>query len=121
MRMRQLYFFATFSLFAGCWMTCCPADEPEPAKLVDRVLVHQEAGYFLGWPANNGVWEWEDGEMMVGFTRGKFVIQPGHKIRPPHESWLARSPPSSHLTTDFEKHDSKQTISAQYPHAHLDS
>ena len=46
--------------------------EPE---IISIVTVHQEDGYYLGWPANNGVWSWDDGEIVVGFTRGPFALK----------------------------------------------
>lgn len=53
---------------------------------------------FQGWPANNGVWIWEDGEILVGFTRGRFHFNPdGHNIAPPpHENMLDRSLDGGH-------------------------
>ncbi len=36
---------------------------------------------FLGWPANNGAWSWDDGRtLLVGFTQGPYQEQPGHNI-----------------------------------------
>lgn len=41
-----------------------------------------EAGRFCGWPANNGVWSWDDGrEILVGYTFGDFVEQKGHNMK----------------------------------------
>jgi hypothetical protein len=41
----------------------------EPARVVRRVKVYSEAGRFAGWPANHGIWSWDD-EILVGFSRG---------------------------------------------------
>ena len=30
-----------------------------------------EAGHFAAWPANNGIWAWQD-EILVGFTLGYY-------------------------------------------------
>jgi len=41
-----------------------------------------EEGKFCGWPANNGIWTWDNGrEILVGFTFGDFVEQKGHNIK----------------------------------------
>jgi hypothetical protein len=46
----------------------------------------------LGWPANNGLWQWEDGrEILVGFTNGNFEQQDGHNIGNERLTNLARS------------------------------
>ncbi len=34
---------------------------------VEHVVVHHEAGRFGGWPANHGMWSW-DNELLVGFS-----------------------------------------------------
>lgn len=48
---------------------------------MENFIIAQEEGKFHGWPANNGVWTWEDGqEILVGFSYGRFVEQNGHNI-----------------------------------------
>ncbi len=48
---------------------------------MNHVMVAGEPGMFAGWPANNGIWSWDDGrEILVGFTYGRFIEQPGHNI-----------------------------------------
>jgi len=79
------------ALLASGVTSCDPADTPRMPAIVDSRIVHREDGYFMGWPANNGIWMWEDGEILVGFSRGRFAVRDGHNIEPPHESWLARS------------------------------
>ena len=63
---------------------------PQGAK---NVVVFAEPGSFAGWPANNGVWTWNDGkEILVGFTKGPFVEQEGHNIgKTDRKNLLARS------------------------------
>jgi hypothetical protein len=58
---------------------------------VAHVIVFSAVERFAGWPANNGLWRWADGEMLVGFTTGGYQVQPGHNIEPPYRSLLARS------------------------------
>lgn len=82
-----------YSLFilAVCtflWVSCDNNIEPQ---LVEHNIVHQEEGYFMGWPANNGVWMWEDGEIMTGFTRGAYVEKEGHNVESPYHNWLSKS------------------------------
>ncbi len=48
---------------------------------MENIIVALEEGKFHGWPANNGVWAWDDGqEILVGFSYGRFVEQKGHNI-----------------------------------------
>jgi len=63
---------------------------PQGAK---NVVVFAEPGSFAGWPANNGVWTWDDGkEILVGVTKGPFVEQEGHNIgKTDRKNLLARS------------------------------
>jgi hypothetical protein len=46
-----------------------------------HIVVASEAGSFLAWPANGGLWPWDDGrKALVAFVSGPFVEQPGHNI-----------------------------------------
>jgi len=62
---------------------------------VRHLKVFHEAGRFAGWPANNGIWQW-DNEILVGFSLG-YLAPPDkqglHQIDPdrPQSSMLARS------------------------------
>ena len=73
-------------------------------------------GIFYGWPANNGAWSWDGGRtLLVGFTEGSFVEQPGHNIAgltdlgDGYRSGLARSL------------DGGYTWSVEYPHPFVDN
>lgn len=57
---------------------------------VEHVVVAMQPEKFHGWPANNGVWQWND-EILVGFTQGDFVIRDSHNIEGRESSLLARS------------------------------
>lgn len=73
---------AWFCLFI-CPLTMARADEPtkEEKKVMKNLVVVQENGMFHGWPANNGIWIWDNGkEILVGFSYGRFVEQNGHNI-----------------------------------------
>ncbi len=70
---------------------------PGPAQLqssgVKHLVVYEESGRFAAWPANHGVWSW-DNEILVGFELGFFKDNPtGHDIdySRPAEHVLARS------------------------------
>ena len=47
------------------------AGEKHAAEAVRQVVVYQEPGHFAAWPANNGIWVWQD-EILVGFTLGYY-------------------------------------------------
>jgi hypothetical protein len=56
-------------------------------------VVYYESGRFGGWPANNGIWSWDD-EIAVGFTRAWFSSKPddhSYDRSKPTESMIARS------------------------------
>ncbi|MHC4215729.1 MAG: sialidase family protein [Planctomycetota bacterium] len=48
-----------------------------PVKNAKNVIVHYTKGIFCAWPANNGLWTWEN-EMLVGFSRRRFEEKGGH-------------------------------------------
>jgi hypothetical protein len=75
------------SMFAGV----SAADRQ--AGPIEHVNVYKEAGRFGGWPANHGIWSW-DNEILVGFEAGHFQQrEQGHAIdySRPAEHLLARS------------------------------
>jgi len=65
-----------------------------PAEHAKHVIVYHEEGRYGGWPANHGMWSW-DNEILVGFSRGwyKDLGPDRHHIdrEKPEEHWLARS------------------------------
>ncbi len=75
---------------------CLLAAQPEPkSDFVEKhVMVYYEPGRFGGWPANHGIWIW-DNEILVGFSRGHYKdLGPDrHHIdrEKPEEHCLARS------------------------------
>jgi hypothetical protein len=54
---------------------------------------------FAGWPANNGLWIWPDGEILTGCVTGQFVSQPGHNLIEPYTQRLLRSMDSGETWT----------------------
>jgi hypothetical protein len=65
----------------------------EPPSSMHHVTVYYEPGRFGGWPANHGIWIW-DNEILVGFSRGWYKdLGERHNIdrEKPEEHLLARS------------------------------
>jgi hypothetical protein len=58
---------------------------------MEHGIVYAQKDQFAGWPANNGLWAWDDTEMVVGLTVGGYRVSSGHNIVPPYRSLLARS------------------------------
>lgn len=72
-----------------------PLGAPEDAAAselsdVQYVVAARQPGKFLGWPANNGAWQWGD-HLLVGFTQGTFDSRDGHNIRGIQHSLFTRS------------------------------
>ena len=60
---------------------------------IKHVRVYDEPGRFAGWPANHGIWTW-DNEILVGFTSGHHRVYPNrHNIDRdrPRYALMARS------------------------------
>ena len=77
---------AAVAMASGC---ANPTDESE----IKHVVVASEEGRYFGWPANNGLWTWDDGkEILVGYTDGPHDVEGGfHSIGRPQLTKLARS------------------------------
>lgn len=74
-------------------MLCMGAFAEGHADPVKHVIVYKEPGMFGGWPANHGIWSW-DNEIVVGFLEGFFKKKiGGHAIddAKPSVSRFARS------------------------------
>ncbi|MEQ6118136.1 sialidase family protein [Reichenbachiella sp. MALMAid0571] len=94
-----LYLFLTLTMAVSCQS---PKKQAEPAKektetveiKPEHHVVYFKEGRFGGWPANNGMWSW-DNEILVGFARGyhKELGPTMHNIdrEKPEESLFARS------------------------------
>jgi hypothetical protein len=44
---------------------------------IEHIRVFSEEGEFAGWPANNGIWNWEN-EILVGFVQADHMERSGH-------------------------------------------
>jgi len=62
----------------------------EGAVVEEHVMVYHEPGRFGGWPANHGIWSW-DNEILVGFGRGYY------KDLGPDRHAIDRDKPEEHL------------------------
>ena len=60
---------------------------------IQNLIVYKEPDRFCGWPANHGVWGWDD-EILVGFERAHYQVhEQEHSLRRdlPSELCFARS------------------------------
>ena len=85
---------ASLSLGPAAWApptVARAAPQPIPT-VVARVRVAAAPGRFLAWPANNGLWSWDQGrELLVGHHDGPWLEKEGHKVGHPQVQRLARS------------------------------
>ena len=51
----------------------------DTSHVTAHVNVYNQPDRFAGWPANNGIWNWDD-EIVVGFTLGYHKDKSGHTI-----------------------------------------
>jgi hypothetical protein len=51
----------------------------DPPHVTANVTIYKEKDRFAGWPANNGIWCWEN-EIVVGFILGYHKEKEGHTI-----------------------------------------
>ena len=84
--------FMAFCYTALFMVSLFGADRSQDTCNRSHLIVLDIPGQFCGWPANNGVWSWDNGrEILVGCTLGKFKEQPGHNIEEYCRSVLVRS------------------------------
>ena len=57
------------------------------AKVLKNVTIYRESGRFAGWPANYGIWSWEN-EIVVGFTVGSIDPAGGFHARDTSKPFL---------------------------------
>jgi hypothetical protein len=78
----------------GVFACACITSAADPPEVVRHVTVYAEAGRYGGWPANHGVWSWNN-EILVGFSAAYYQWlgpdrHPYDRSRP-EEPYLARS------------------------------
>jgi hypothetical protein len=66
----QTVFVVALALFSIVIAPCTGTAQPE-APDVQHVKVFYEEGRFGGWPANLGIWSWDD-EILVGFVEARY-------------------------------------------------
>ncbi len=88
-----------FVALFGCCATFLSAED-RPSSAIPNVVVEHSNIYavpkrFGGWPANHGIWSWDNNEILVGFAAGdtKDLGPNRHAIdrEKPEEHLLARS------------------------------
>jgi hypothetical protein len=90
--LRKSLFIATGSLLAGPSISSAFGNFLSGNGNIKYITVASKKGRFMGWPANNGLWKWDNGrEILVGFTNGNFKERDGHNIGEEELSNLARS------------------------------
>lgn len=68
-------------IFATLLLIGFKSTDAQTVKGAKNGIAFQEKDKFGGWPANNGLWTWNNGkEILVGYTYGPFVEQKGHNI-----------------------------------------
>ncbi len=83
--MRNLQVLLVFIILLTTMSGCKTTDNP-----ISHRIAAIEEDKFLGWPANQGLWQWGD-EILVGFTRGDYTERGGHNIAGIEESIFTRS------------------------------
>ncbi len=86
--MKKQTIFAAFLLVNVLCVNRLFAQNNELA--VKHVVVYHEKGMFGGWPANFGIWNW-DNELLVGFAKGSY------KDLGPERHNIDREKPEFHL------------------------
>ncbi len=62
-------------------MICLPLSAQPDSRDIENSVVYKKEGHFAAWPANHGIWSW-DNEIVVGFNVGSYKKNPtgGHDI-----------------------------------------
>lgn len=56
---------------------------------MEQITIYREAGRYAGWPANYGIWHWDD-EIVVGFTVGYHSMAGGFHTRDKSKPFMNR-------------------------------
>lgn len=70
-RLRNQSLFWIAVLTAMLVLPSCSSQAQQGASDVEHTRVFYEEGRFGGWPANLGIWSWED-EILVGFVEARY-------------------------------------------------
>ena len=75
------YFFSSLIVVSCCILSFCKNHteniEKEIQNDIRHGIVYFEEGHFAGWPANHGIWSW-DNEILVGFVEASHEEKTGH-------------------------------------------
>jgi hypothetical protein len=85
--MKNYFALIVLLLLGLCYNEIYGRNQQEKVK---HVKVYYEPGMYGGWPANNGIWIWEN-EILVGFTKGFY------KDLGPERHNMDREKPELHL------------------------
>lgn len=67
-QLKELFLLVSVLLISSCAENHnYNATSDENSEAIQHLKVYYEEGRFAGWPANNGIWIWED-EILVGFV-----------------------------------------------------
>jgi hypothetical protein len=55
---------------------------------MQHITIYRQEGRFAGWPANYGIWSWDD-EIVVGFTLGYLKGESGFHARDKDRPFVA--------------------------------
>lgn len=85
-----------FTIISFIALSACVNNNGQSKQIKEQhikyLTVAAQQDRFFGWPANNGLWQWDEGrEILVGFTNGNFEQQDGHNIGDERLTNLARS------------------------------
>jgi len=90
------------------WTLAAVSAAAQEAPGVEHVAVYKEPGMFGGWPANHGMWAW-DNELLVGFSVGTF------KNFDPTKHAIDREKPEEHVFA--RSMDGGKTWALEHPNA----
>lgn len=96
---RRVFIQQSFSFLAGTmvsvpvWGHSSGLGSFSSSLEIEHVVVASKMGRYMGWPANNGLWKWDNGrELLVGYTDGPYDEKGGfHRIGHHQLTKLARS------------------------------
>lgn len=101
-----LLFFTAIS----CTQEADVSSQDDQTTGIEHLKVYYKEGRFAGWPANNGIWVWED-EILVGFVESEHLETDGfHSYdRKTARNKYARSLDGGETWTIYDAYEAGQT------------
>jgi hypothetical protein len=62
-------------------------------KILENIIIYKNEEYYAGWPFNGGMWQFKNGEIALGFVRGKCNYQSVNSIR----HWIVDRDQGEHM------------------------